>query len=168
MCELRAAYQQITAAYQRYLGRAPPRPNWRPRSGFPIPRCAHRPYSSGSWAARYFDRTGDHDVVSMERVFTEITGRPTGCRDGSMDATFRHVNYSRSRSSEPDDRRRTLRSAVAIARPADLFGCSGTGTTRPSGLAGLASASSDLKLGFAAQPSPRFPLQKPWLTTKTA
>ncbi len=45
----------------------------------------------------YFDRTGNNNIVWMERVFTEITGRvPTAAEMDQWMRRFASVSYSRS------------------------------------------------------------------------
>ncbi len=166
-----AATQQITAAYQRYLGRAPPQPNWRPGSSFPIPRCAHRPYSSSSWAAK--------NILIARAIITSCgwnacsrrspAERPRR-RDGSMDATFRQRQLlAFGDHQRTDDRRRTLKPPVTIlGRPANLSGCSGTGTTRPSRLARWASALSNLKFGISRTALAAVPSAETVANAKTA
>lgn len=90
--------QQITEAYQRYLGRAPTSIElaaWyqAPDVGYQVQRLPMELMAG----QEYFDRTGNNRAGWVQRVFTEVIGRPPS--GGELDLwmrRFAELRYSRT------------------------------------------------------------------------
>lgn len=89
---------QVTAAYQRYLGRNPTSLEIAAWHSVPDPEYRIGRLPSELMATQeYFDRTGNNNVAWLERVFTEIIGHvPSSYEQQLWMGRFAEVRYSRT------------------------------------------------------------------------
>ena len=90
--------QQVTAAYQRYLGRPPTTTElaaWHQMPDINYRLTTLPMQFLGS--QEYYDRAGNNNLVWLERVFTEMVGRPPSPTElDQWNRRFADVRYSRT------------------------------------------------------------------------